>query len=158
MTKLAKASPDEAYRLAKLKGLAGLKGLKITDNFLWTEAFIHCSEADLQKTAYGVFKNILAQANTMELVRKQFGAPIIVSSWYRSYARNQRIGGSDTSFHLYGLATDFVVVGYETAAGNKSVQKTLDPLGFMQKCELEWTYGRWTHVATAGRRLRPHAR
>lgn len=151
------ATPDAAYQAAKLKGLKGLRGLRISENFTWLEAFGKCTEAELQSFSFTLFKNVAHHAKTMEMVRSVFGRPITVTSWVRSKRRNSLVGGSDTSFHLFGLATDFVVQGFETVAGNLYVQKTLDVLPFMQKCELEWTNGRWTHVATAGRRLRPKA-
>jgi len=90
----------------------------------------------------------------MEKVRAVFNKPIIVTSWVRSRRRNALVGGSSTSFHLFGLATDFVVAGYETAIGNRKVQDILDKMLFMDKCELEFTRGAWTHVATSGYRRR----
>lgn len=52
-------------------------------------------------------KNLLLLAQTLELVRNLLGAPIIVSSGYRSLELNKLIGGTKSSAHCYGLAADF---------------------------------------------------
>ncbi len=46
--------------------------------------------------------NLQLLCNALEQVRALFGAPVIVSSGYRSPAVNQRIGGTLTSKHLQG--------------------------------------------------------
>lgn len=43
----------------------------------------------------------------MEPIRRLLGAPVIVSSWYRSKEVNRRVGGSETSDHLDGVAVDW---------------------------------------------------
>jgi len=42
----------------------------------------------------------------MNLARFHFGKPIYVNSWNRCDDHNMREGGSDTSSHLKGIATD----------------------------------------------------
>lgn len=50
--------------------------------------------------------NILATAQTLDVVRGLYGKPILVTSGFRSEAVNARVGGSGTSAHLQGLAAD----------------------------------------------------
>jgi hypothetical protein len=49
--------------------------------------------------------------NVLEPVRVHFGRPVIVSSGYRSPAVNRAVGGSSTSQHTRGEASDFTVPG-----------------------------------------------
>ena len=57
--------------------------------------------------------NLTRLANTLEQVRALlFGAPLLVSSGFRSPAINALIGGSATSAHMRGLAADFIAPKY----------------------------------------------
>ncbi|MBD2653667.1 cell wall hydrolase [Synechocystis sp. FACHB-383] len=51
-------------------------------------------------------KNAILLAQKLDTVREEWGSPIIVTSWYRPPAVNQRVGGAKNSQHLYGLAAD----------------------------------------------------
>lgn len=57
--------------------------------------------AALRRTAIG-----------LEMVRLRLGAPVIVSSGYRSAALNDAVGGSKASQHIRGEAVDFVCPGF----------------------------------------------
>ena len=61
--------------------------------------------------------NLQLLCNALEQVRALFGAPVIVSSGYRSPAVNQRIGGTLTSKHRQGLAADFTVIEVTPVTG-----------------------------------------
>ena len=57
--------------------------------------------------------NLERLARTLEQVRALlYGAPILVSSGYRSPAINGLIGGSLSSAHMRGLAADFIAPKY----------------------------------------------
>ena len=65
-----------------------------------------------QEPSPAVRANLLALAtNVLQPLRDRFGAPIRVSSGYRSYALNARIGGARNSQHTLGQAADLVVHG-----------------------------------------------
>lgn len=51
-------------------------------------------------------KNILALAIELDKVRKAFGHPLGVTSWFRPPAINAAIGGVPDSQHIHGLAAD----------------------------------------------------
>lgn len=55
---------------------------------------------------WGQYSNLLMVANFLDGLRKWFGGPIVVTSGFRSTAVNERVGGSNTSAHLDGLAVD----------------------------------------------------
>lgn len=48
----------------------------------------------------------------LEAVRIRLGAPIIVSSGYRSLELNRAVGSKDTSDHTRGDAADFICPGF----------------------------------------------
>jgi hypothetical protein len=48
----------------------------------------------------------LVCTNIFDKVREHFGKPIGISSAFRSYELNQRIGGSKSSLHMQGMALD----------------------------------------------------
>lgn len=50
--------------------------------------------------------NIVQLAAELDKIRKEWGSPIRVTSWYRPPAVNKRVGGAKNSQHLYGLAAD----------------------------------------------------
>ena len=56
--------------------------------------------------SWGIFSNLMATANKLDVIREAFGAAIRVNSGYRSKAVNTRVGGVSTSAHLQGLAAD----------------------------------------------------
>ncbi|WP_313074424.1 D-Ala-D-Ala carboxypeptidase family metallohydrolase [Melaminivora sp.] len=53
-------------------------------------------------------------AELLERVRAHLGAPVIVTSGYRSQAVNRAVGGVATSDHVQGRAADVVAPGYGT--------------------------------------------
>ena len=85
-------------------------------------------------------------------LREHFGAPIYVSSGYRSKALNEAIGGSLRSFHSYGMALDLDQDHRGTGVTNADVFYYIhDNLPFT---ELIWEFGDginpgWVHVALA---------
>jgi hypothetical protein len=82
-----------------------------------------------------------------EPLRKWYGKPIKVNSFFRCKALNDAVGSKDTSYHRLGMAIDMT-------AGSKEENKKLynyikDNLEFS---ELIWEYGNdvgpdWVHVA-----------
>lgn len=93
--------------------------------------------------------NLHFLASRMEIVRKIFGKPIIVTSGYRCEELNRAIGGSPSSAHRLGLACDFrVLVSPNKTMNISDACETLadearkTKLAFDQII-LEWT---WTHV------------
>lgn len=93
--------------------------------------------------------NLQRTAETMEDVRKILGdKPILISSGYRSPAVNKAVGGSQNSFHMQGLAVDFICPGFGTPL---EICKALEPhmakLGIDQ---LIHEFGTWVHLGLRG--------
>jgi uncharacterized protein YcbK (DUF882 family) len=82
-------------------------------NFTWGEA-LHVNPSTGQyrrPTSAEVIKGILRIAKAMESIRRRYGKPIQITSWYRDPAANAAVGGATQSRHLLGDAVDFVVPG-----------------------------------------------
>lgn len=83
--------------------------------------------------------NLTRLALALEKVRTILGnRPMTITSGYRTVKHNQAIGGAKNSWHLKGLAADFIVEGMTP----QEVQKKLDPI---------WDGGleyapTWTHL------------
>lgn len=56
--------------------------------------------------SWDILENLCHTALTLDAIRAEYGAPIRVTSGYRSVAVNAAVGGSRTSVHCRGLAAD----------------------------------------------------
>ncbi|MGV2830572.1 D-Ala-D-Ala carboxypeptidase family metallohydrolase [Myxosarcina sp. GI1(2024)] len=80
--------------------------------FTWAEALKFSSNGSYRAPdSKTEVDNILRQASRLSAFREYFGAPLIVTSWYRPPAVNRQVGGSTRSMHLTGLATDVIARG-----------------------------------------------
>lgn len=78
----------------------------------------------------------------LEPLRASLGAPIIVTSGYRTERLNAAVGGSWSSHHILGRAADIVVPGYKPI---QVCQRIVDlDLPFTQVIH---EFGRWCHVS-----------
>ena len=51
----------------------------------------------------------------LQAIRDHFGAPVVITSGYRTAEHNAAVGGSKSSQHLLGRAADFYVEGVPVA-------------------------------------------
>ena len=82
-------------------------------NFTWGEA-LHVEPTTRfyrRPVSADVIYGILDIAKAMEDIRRRYGRPIQINSWYRDPATNAAIGGSSQSRHMTGDGVDFVVPG-----------------------------------------------
>ena len=56
-----------------------------------------------------------ALVQLLQDIRDHFGAPVVITSGYRTAAHNAAVGGSKSSQHLLGRAADFYVEGVDVA-------------------------------------------
>lgn len=95
--------------------------------------------------------NLLRLANWLEVLRGHIGAPITVSSGYRSVYLNRAIGGSPNSAHVYGLAADIrtsIMTPREFAI---EIASYMFEEGYDQ---IILEYDRWVHVGLSGKTQR----
>ena len=93
----------------------------------------------LQRTALG-----------MELVRNLLGAPIIISSGYRSPALNKAVGGAANSQHMTGEAVDFTCPGFGSPA--QIVEAIKGSSVPYDQAIIE--FSRWVHISFADKNRR----
>ena len=96
-----------------------------------------------------VLPRLQLTAEMLERIRSTLGAPVVVTSAYRSRTLNMAVGGVTSSDHTQGSAADIVAPSYGSAY---EVAKTLAPLvsvlGIGQLI-LEGIKGKqWVHVST----------
>ena len=95
--------------------------------------------------------NITLLMDYLDKVREEFGAPIRVSSGYRSPDLNEAVGGSDKSQHMQGLAADLVVPDLPR------LFRTIRKMGGFD--QLIWeepgTHRVWVHVSVAPKGAKP---
>jgi len=121
----------------------------------------HITYAEATKSQTGIRKGIdntpnetqlaamrLVAENIFEPIRKHFGVPIGISSFFRSKALNKAVGGAATSYHMKGEAIDIdgdIFGGVSNKMIFDYVRTNLD------YHELIWEYGSnfnpaWVHV------------
>jgi hypothetical protein len=97
-----------------------------------------------------IVANLKRVAATLEEVRALLGAPILVSSGYRSPALNKAIGGSPTSAHMHGLAADFTAPGFGTVL-QVARKISASTIAYDQ---LIYEFGTWVHIGLSSDGLR----
>ncbi len=95
--------------------------------------------------------NLKFLAATLELVRYEFSAPVIVSSGYRSPAVNAAVGGSKTSAHMEGRAADFTIPAWGSPL-DVCKKISASHLVFDQ---LIHEFGAWVHLGVARKGVSP---
>lgn len=90
-----------------------------------------------------VIENLAILAAGLEQVQSLLGHPLEISSGYRCPALNERVGGSDSSQHVHGLAADFACPGFGTPL---EVARAIGASAIAyDQCILE--FGRWVHIS-----------
>lgn len=130
------ATPEAVYKILKEgKGLPSF--LYCTKNFRWEELLIHQTEIP----SYQVLLNLYLTADRLQTYRNiYFNAPITITSGWRGKNYNKSIGGATNSYHIKGMALDFLVEGFSPS----QVQGILDPIHYGG---MELASG-WTHIDT----------
>lgn len=101
-----------------------------------------------------VKKNLEKLINeVLDPLREAWGAPIIVTSGYRSPKLNKAVGGSKTSQHVLGQAADIKTVG-DKPENNKKLFELAKKLIDEKKIVVgqlidEYRYD-WIHISTVG--------
>lgn len=94
--------------------------------------------------------NLKYTAAQLEKIRAYVGAPITVSSGFRSTAVNAAVGGSPTSAHRFGLAADIDAVGFTSPQlADKIIEMRNQGLIAFDQLILEFPErgeGAWVHI------------
>ena len=84
----------------------------------------------------------------LDILRNQIGKPVIITSGYRTPARNSSVGGAKYSYHMRGMAADIVVKSMNA----KEVAKKLDKI-IPSSCGII-VYNTWVHIDTREKKYR----
>ena len=118
--------------------------MKLTEHFTLAEMAASQTATRFgipNKPGAGEIANMTALCqHVLEPLRAHFGKPVIVSSGYRAPAVNSAVGGSATSQHVKGEASDIGVVGVPHLTVAKYIR---DNLPFDQLI----MEGGWVHVS-----------
>lgn len=94
--------------------------------------------------------------NVLDPLREAWGAPIVVTSGYRSEKLNRAVGGATNSQHLYGQAADIRTVSDRREDNMKLLRKLIDMELPFDKLIAEYvdSSGRpdWIHVSYSSAR------
>jgi putative chitinase len=92
-----------------------------------------------------ILGNLKFNALGMEKVRELLGNPINISSGYRSPILNKAIGGSETSAHCLGFATDFTCRQFGTP---EEITRTIKSGGIQyDQLICEGGANGWVHIS-----------
>jgi len=122
--------------------------VKVTANFNKEE--FDC--ADGTQMPIEVFNNVIELAESLEVLRAHFNAPVTINSAWRTATYNRRVGGAVNSQHLSGKASDVVVSGVPP-------EEVANAIEFLIECGLmkEGGVGRYdtfTHYDIRGTKAR----
>lgn len=84
----------------------------------------------------------------LEIVRKQVGKPVIITSGYRTPDWNKKCGGAKYSYHMRGMAADIRVNGISP----KELAKKLDAI-IPDECGII-VYKNWVHFDVRTKKYR----
>ena len=121
--------------------------MRLSDNF-YLDEFTQSEAAErhgitiIVEPGSEIERNIQRLVDTvLQPLRNALG-PVTITSGYRPPRVNGLIGGSPTSQHKYGLASDIVVHGYTPLQVAKWIRDNIDDYD-----QLIHEFGRWVHVS-----------
>lgn len=94
--------------------------MKITNNFNSVE--FKCKDGTPYPEKW-VSSRLKPLCEQLEIIRGHFQAPITITSGYRTFEHNKKIGGAKASQHVNGRAADFTVQGYNAIDVHEKVLK-----------------------------------
>lgn len=72
-----------------------------------------------------VLKNVKELAKNLQVLRDFLKKKIIITSGYRSFFQNKKVGGTPNSFHLLGKAADIQVEGLEPLKVKQTIENLI---------------------------------
>lgn len=95
-----------------------------------------------------VLQNLKLLAQRLQVIRDFYGKPMTITSGYRTPAHNRAVGGSRNSYHLKGMAADFVIQGISPAQVQKDFRNWSGGLGLgttFTHVDIRSRKARWTY-------------
>lgn len=122
--------------------------MRLTKNFNLSE--FDCKDGSEMPSE--LLPNVLELAESLQELRDFVGVPIRINSSYRSLEHNTKIGGSQSSQHLFAKAADIVIKG-KTPAQVATMIKLLILEGKMKQGGIG-IYDTFTHYDVRGHKAR----
>ena len=119
---------------------------KISKYFNVKEALWLNSEKRLANPNSEQKKAIWEMAQKMDVVREFLGKPMIVTSWLRPADYNIKIGGSINSYHVKGMATDFVVKNMDCESVRQALLPKIKEWDLRMEDNAHINGGNWIHL------------
>ena len=93
-----------------------------------------------------------ALVQLLQNIRDHFGAPVVITSGYRTAEHNAAVGGSKSSQHLLGRAADFYVEGVPVATVAAYAETLLSGRGGIGRYPKDAKHPKrmtgWVHIDT----------
>jgi len=122
---------------------------KLSRNFDWSE-FESNDGAIMPEAAKNNIKELV---KNLEVIRTASGnKPIRINSGYRSPQQNENVGGKSKSYHMQGMAADFVIVGMTTKQ-TRDLIENLIAAGKIKQGGIG-KYSTWVHYDIRGTKAR----
>lgn len=88
--------------------------MKYFPYFYISDVFVNCTTLEVCECVdKHRLDDLLSLLQFVDAFRDFLGFPIVITSGYRDYAHNKRVGGVSTSQHMLGQALDFTCDGLE---------------------------------------------
>lgn len=107
----------------------------------WQSDIAKASGIDNRPKEVATLYNLNIVADKMQEIRNLLGTPIKINSGYRCKQLNLAVGGDEKSYHMAGLACDFVSPNFGTP---KQIAKFLRDKYFI--CDKLLMEGSWCHI------------
>jgi len=137
-------SPEMLYIKLVSEGFPINSNLIATKNFRWKELLINQTEVPPLAVIVNLFKTVSLLQKYREMLFEN--SPIIITSGWRSKEYNKKIGGAPNSYHIQGMALDFVCTKF-------SPQEVQKKLNLVHQGGLEFA-PTWTHIDIRKERAR----
>jgi zinc D-Ala-D-Ala carboxypeptidase len=93
-----------------------------------------------------IIDNLIIVCEGLEVIRKEAGLPIVITSGYRSPELNKLVGGSKNSHHCDGQAVDFSIPGMSIEDTFQLIKRLVKE-GKLNVHQVIQEFSQWIHLS-----------